>query len=140
MIITKELKFKHVLGFIIWKKGSIYFINSTKNIMTKLKPFKERIHSLFLCMLGTWMLKVIQFTNHLRKKFKIIMKILIIGQCAQNSRCNYINFLNSWMLNCMNLYQDSKPLPSSNQASIVLINLVNNTLTTFTLVNTKSFL
>lgn len=37
----------------------------------------------------------------------------------------------------MNVYQDSKPLPSSNQASIVLINLVNNTLTTFTLVNTR---
>jgi hypothetical protein len=70
----KRIEIEHVLGCIIWNKCSIYLINSRKNIMTKLKPFKERIHSIFLCMLGTWMLKVIQFTKHLRKKFKMIMK------------------------------------------------------------------
>jgi hypothetical protein len=44
------------------------------------------------------------------------------------------------MLNCMNLYQDSKPLQISNQTSIVFINLVNNTLITFTFVNIRIFL
>ncbi len=40
LIITKELIFKHLLGFIIWKKGSNYFINSTKKYYDQIEAFQ----------------------------------------------------------------------------------------------------
>jgi hypothetical protein len=78
-IITRGLEFILVsrISCLKKKRGSIYLVYSTRIIMSRLMFFKDKMLSMFPCMLGMWMLKAMWFTNHMHKKLRMRMKISI---------------------------------------------------------------
>jgi hypothetical protein len=74
-IITKVLEIIPIFRdcFLRRKKGSIYLVISIKSVTMPFKHFKVRRPSMFFSTCEMWMLKEMEFINHLQKKHRMRM-------------------------------------------------------------------